>query len=87
MRGVCGEPRFFEAALLAEGDPSKFGYAGYAISTLLRYEMALANASYRALQQLLFLQERRREKDCGIIEAERPVEAPTRLVTPAVAAE
>ena len=55
----------FEAALLEEGPmfPGKLGYAdGSALCNLLRYEMALANASYRTLQQLLFLQERRREK-------------------------
>src|SRR5262249_38305504 len=52
----------FEAALLREGptQPLKLGYAhGNAVSTLLRYEMAMANASYRTLQQLLFLQDRR----------------------------
>ena len=80
----------FEAALLGEGptQPLKLGYAhGNALSILLRYEMALANASYRTLQQLLFLQERRRKKECAIIEAERPVDAPARLIAPAVAAE
>jgi hypothetical protein len=78
----------FEAALLAEGPSFLEGYGnGNALSTLLRYEMALANASYRTLQQLLFLQDRRREKNGGIIEAERPVEVPARLLTPAVAAE
>jgi hypothetical protein len=80
----------FEAALLEEGPtlPGKLGYAdGNALSTLLRYEMALANASYRTLQQLLFLQDRRREKKGGIIEAERPGEVAARLVPPAAAAE
>jgi hypothetical protein len=38
-------------------------------------------------KQLLFLQDRRHKKEGGITEAERFVEAPTRLVTPAVAAE
>jgi len=77
----------FEAAMLEEG-PLKFGYStANVLSTLLRYEMALANASYRTLQQLLFLQDRRRETKGGIIEAERPVEAPARLVIPAVATE
>jgi broad specificity phosphatase PhoE len=79
----------FEAALLGEGPirPLTLGYAhGNAVSTLLRYEMALANASYRTLQQLLFLQDRRRERKSGIVEAESPVEITARLV-PAVAAE
>jgi hypothetical protein len=50
--------------------------------------MALANASQRTLQQLLFLQDRRREKNGSVvIEAERPVKAAARLITPAVAAE
>src|SRR5262249_23428960 len=40
----------FEAAMLEEG-PLKFGYStANVLSTLLRYEMALANASYRTLQ-------------------------------------
>jgi hypothetical protein len=78
----------FEAALLEEGPSFLEGYGnGNALSTLLRYEMALANASYRTLQQLLFLQDRRRERKGGIIEAERPVEVAARLVTPAAAAE
>jgi hypothetical protein len=79
----------FEAALLSKGatQPFTFGYASNALSNLLRYEMALANASYRTLQQLLFLQDRRREKKGGIIEAERSVEISARLVSPAVAAE
>jgi hypothetical protein len=80
----------FEAALLEKGPnlPGRLAYGdGNALSTLLRYEMAMANASYRTLQQLLFLQERRLKKEGGIIEAERPVETPARLVTPAVAAE
>ena len=78
-----------EAAFLKEGanQPSKWDYAHVAVSTLLRYEMALANASYRTLQQLLFLQDRRLKKEGGIIEAERPVEVPARLVTTAAAAE
>lgn len=77
----------FEAALLEEGPthPLQLGYAqGTAVSTLLRYEMALANASYRTLQQLLFLQDRRRERKGGIIEGERSA---ARLVAPAAAAE
>ena len=76
----------FEAAFLGEGpiQPFKFGYASNAVSTLLRYEMAMANASYRTLQQLLFLQDRRRKRNGVVIEAEPPV---ARLVTPAVAAE
>ena len=80
----------FEAALLEEGPirPGRLGYAdGNALSTLLRYEMAMANASYRTLQQLLFLQDRRLKKEGGIIEAGRPVEVPARLITPAIAAE
>jgi hypothetical protein len=77
----------FEAALLEEG-PESLGYAeGNALSMLLRYEMALSNASHRTLQQLLFLQDRRRERNGAIIEAERPVEVPVRLVPPAAAAE
>ena len=78
----------FEAALLEKGpsQPLKWVYAQNDLSTLLRYEMALANASYRTLQQLLFLQDRRRDRN-GIIEAERPVEVPARLVTTAAAAE
>src|SRR5262249_39933641 len=55
----------FEAALLEEGPirPGRLGFAdGNALSTLLRYEMAMANASYRTLQQLLFLQDRRLKK-------------------------
>jgi hypothetical protein len=80
----------FEAALLEEGSDcsGNLGYADLnALSTLLRYEMALANASYRTLQQLLFLQDRRRDKKGSIIEAERTVEVPARLVTTAAAAE
>jgi hypothetical protein len=79
----------FEAALLEKGpsQPLKWVCAQNDLSTLLRYEMALANASYRTLQQLLFLQDRRRERKGGIIEAERPVEVAARLVTPAAAAE
>jgi hypothetical protein len=80
----------FEAALLEQGPnlPGRLAYGdGNALSTLLRYEMAMANASYRTLQQLLFLQDRRLKKEGGIIEAERPVEVPARLVTPAIAAE
>jgi hypothetical protein len=72
-----------EAALLAE-NPFKLGWAS--MSPLLRYEMALANASCRTLQQLLFLQDRRRERKSRIVEAESPVEITARLV-PAVAAE
>src|SRR6476660_3068356 len=42
----------FEAALLEEGPSFLEGYGnGNALSTLLRYEMAMANASYRTLQQ------------------------------------
>ena len=80
----------FEAALLEEGAirPGKLGFSdGAALSTLLRYEMAMANASYRTLQQLLFLQDRRRKRNAVTLEAERPVEPPARLVTPAIAAE
>jgi hypothetical protein len=81
----------FEAALLKEGaiHPYRLGcpQEGNALSTLLRYEMAMANASYRTLQQLLFLQDRRREKNGTNIEAERPVEVPVRLAPPAAAAE
>ena len=80
----------FEAALLEKGPnlPARLAYGdGNALSTLLRYEMAMANASYRTLQQLLFLQDRRLKKEGFIIESERPVETPARLVTPAVAAE
>ena len=76
----------FEADLLQDGPPWGYG-DGNTLSTLLRYEMAMANASYRTLQQLLFLQDRRREKKGAIVEAERPVEAPARLVSAAVAAE
>ena len=65
--------------------PFKLGWP--AMSTLLRYEMAMANATYRTLQQLLFLQDRRRKKEGSIRETESPVEVPARLVTPAVAAE
>jgi hypothetical protein len=81
----------FEAALLKEVaiQPFRLGWTveGNALSTLLRYEMAMANASYRTLQQLLFLQDRRRKKEGSLIEAESPAEIPTRLITPAVAAE
>src|SRR4029079_13870855 len=80
----------FEAALLEKGPTTqgRLGYAdGNSLSTLLRYEMALSNASYRTLQQLLFLQDRRRDRKGDIIEAERLVEVPARLVTPAAAAE
>jgi len=53
----------FEAALLEEGPSFLEGYGnGNALSTLLRYEMAMANASYRTLQQVLFVQDRRRKK-------------------------
>ena len=73
--------------MLEEG-PLKFGYTtGNALSTLLRYEMALANASYRTLQQLLFLQGWRREKKGDIIEEEGAAEVPARLVTQVAAAE
>ena len=45
----------FEAALLGDNDPGTLGYRDLnAISTRLRYEMALVNSSYRTLQQLLF---------------------------------
>lgn len=63
----------FEAALLEKGPlaPRELGYGhGTALSTLLRYEMALANASHRTLQQLLFLQDRRRDEHGLVIEAE-----------------
>jgi hypothetical protein len=46
----------------------------------------MANASYRTLQQVLFLQDRRRKKEGSNREAESPVEITARLV-PAVAAE
>jgi len=72
----------FEAALLVDGTIRPFSYP--AMSTLLRYEMAMANASYRTLQQLFFLQDRRRKRKGVVIVAESPV---ARLVTPAVAAE
>jgi hypothetical protein len=74
----------FEQALFADGPFYRFRL-GYH-SNLLRYEMALANASCRTLQQLLFLQDRRRERKSRIVEAESPVEITARLV-PAVAAE
>jgi hypothetical protein len=45
----------FEQALLGDGPFYRFRL-GYH-SNLLRYEMALANASYRTLQQPLFLQD------------------------------
>ena len=78
----------FEAALLEEGPSFLEGYGnGNALSTLLRYEMAMANASYRTLQQVLFLQDRRRKKEGSNREAESTVEAPARLITPPVAAE
>src|SRR5262249_32252357 len=38
--------------------------------------MAMANASYRTLHQLLFLQDRRRKRNAVTLEAERPVEPP-----------
>jgi hypothetical protein len=81
-----------EAALLAEGPscPGKLGYSdGNALAILLRYEMALANASHRTLQQLLFLQDRRRgeKNDSVVIEAERPIGVAARLVNPPIAAE
>ena len=47
-----------EAALLEEGPscPGRLGYSdGNALAILLRYEMALANAANRTLQQLLLL--------------------------------
>jgi hypothetical protein len=72
----------FEQALFGDGPFHRFRL-GYH-SNLLRYEMTLANASYRTLQQLLFLQDRRRKRNGVVIEAEPPV---ARLVTPAVAAE
>lgn len=80
----------FEAALLEKGPlaPGELGYShGTALSTLLRYEMALANASHRTLQQLLFLQDRRRDEHGLVIEAEGSFEVAARSVTPAVAAE
>jgi hypothetical protein len=81
-----------EAALLEEGAscPGSLGYSdGNALAILLRYEMAFANASSRALQQLLFLQDRRRAETNGsaVIETERPVGAAARLINPPVAAE
>ena len=72
----------FEQALFGDGPFYRFKL-GYH-SNLLRYEMTLANASYRTLQQLLFMQDRRRKRNGVVIEAEPPV---ARLVTPAVAAE
>ena len=81
----------FEAALLEDvlSCPGRLGYAdGNALAILLRYEMALANASYRTLQQLLFLQDRRgKENGSVVIEAERPMGVPARRVNPPVAAE
>jgi hypothetical protein len=77
-----------EAALLEEvpSCPGRLGYSdGAALATLLRYEMAMANASRSTLHQLLFLQDRRNEKGGRVvIEAERPV---ARLVNPPIAAE
>ena len=62
---------------------------GAALATLLRYEMSLTNASHRTLQQLLYLQDRRREESEGaIIEGEAaPIQAVARLVNPPAAAE
>ena len=79
----------FEAALLEKGPvtPGELGYShGSALSTLMRYEMALANASHRTLQQLLFLQDRRRETGGVGIEGERSGIV-ARLMIPPVAAE
>jgi hypothetical protein len=81
-----------EAALLEEvpNCPGSLGYSdGNALAILLRYEMALANASNRTLQQLLFLQDRRRAEKNGstVIEAERPVGAVARLIHSPVAVE
>ena len=64
----------FEAALLKDGS-SRVGALGYsdgtALATLLRYEMSSTNALHRTLQQLLYLQDRRREESEGpIIEGE-----------------
>jgi hypothetical protein len=76
-----------EAALLQDGPslPGKLGYSdGNALANLLRYEMAMANASRSTLHQLLFLQDRRREGKSVVIESERPV---ARLVNPPIAAE
>jgi hypothetical protein len=78
-----------EAALLEEvpSCPGSLGYSdGAALATLLRYEMAMTNASRSTLHQLLFLQDRRRNKNSGrvVIEAERPV---ARLVNSPIAAE
>jgi hypothetical protein len=75
----------FEAALLREGPmfPGRLGYTdGGALSTLLRYEMSLSNASYRTLQQLVFLQARRRQNGSSALEA-RPVEVRGSLNPPA----
>ena len=82
----------FEAALLEDGasGAGRLGYnGGNALATLLRYEMSLTNASHRTLQQLLFLQDRRRDGSEGtIIEGERAQDQPVaRLVNPPVAAE
>jgi len=77
-----------EAALLQDvpSCPGRLGYShGHALAILLRYEMAMANASRSTLQQLLVLQERRNEKGGRVvIEAERPV---AQLVKPPTAAE
>ena len=81
----------FEVALLEEAaaEPFRLGWPvdGDAMSILLRYEMAMANASYRTLQQLLFLQDRRRKRNGSIAEAEPPVEVAAQLVASRVAAK
>ena len=66
--------------------PGRLGYSdGTALTTLLRYEIAMANASRSTLQQPLFLQDRRRDEKSGkVIEAEHPV---ARLINPPIAAE
>jgi hypothetical protein len=60
---------------------------GNALSILLRCEMAMANASYRTLQQLLFMQDRRRKRNGSIAKAEPPVEVTAQLVASRIAAE
>jgi hypothetical protein len=82
----------FEAALLEDGFdvPGRLAHSdGNALATLMRYEMACANASYRTLQQLLFLQDRRRSEKSGsrVIDAREPIEVAARLVNPPLAAE
>ena len=82
----------FEAALLKDGSSQvgALAYAkGTALATLLRYEMSSTNAFHRTLQQLLYLQDRRREESEGpIIEGEAaPIQVVARLASPPAAAE